>query len=328
MTEVRGGLGDGQLPQQDIPERKIGWAGLGVPGDRPPGVILSVALPLVRGVPIAQQKYRPDLRPRCPGRGRAPVCIRCHLGQILANREAFSCVAIRRKRRPGPRNQIVGRTAGGCGGSRAGSHRSRPPEPAAHGQENQGGKGNEREAGPALRRAVWQRTAGIDPGGDVTPGYRRIQGQQRPDSHGEILIGRTLRQTRPLDLQERIRDMCLGITGVIDHHRQKERPSLRHQVRPLVCQSPLQTEIALGARLGAGRDDRNEERALLDLLPDLGVPGITAAQLALVEPNLHARRAQYIADAPCGDRILGRVGQKNGTAHWRDRKSTRLNSSH
>ena len=59
---------------------------------------------------------------------------------------------------------------------------------------------------------------------------------------------------------------------------------------------PLETEVAFIAGVRAAGDDREEERAGLDLLADRLVPGIPAAQLALVEPDLDAGGAERLAN--------------------------------
>ena len=54
--------------------------------------------------------------------------------------------------------------------------------------------------------------------------------------------------------------------------------------------------------------ERHVRCPVLDLLPDFVIPGIAPAQLALVEPNLDARRRQRIANA------LRRLGILRGVA--------------
>jgi hypothetical protein len=67
---------------------------------------------------------------------------------------------------------------------------------------------------------------------------------------------------------------------------------------------PLETEVALTAIVRGVRYDREEERAVLDLLADRVVPGIPAPKLALVEPNFDAGRAQRLANLLSGLRVL------------------------
>ena len=60
-------------------------------------------------------------------------------------------------------------------------------------------------------------------------------------------------------------------------------------------------KIALEALLGVLGDERNEERAVVDLVPDLLIPRVPAPQLALIEKDLDAGRTQCLAN------LLGRL---------------------
>jgi hypothetical protein len=53
-----------------------------------------------------------------------------------------------------------------------------------------------------------------------------------------------------------------------------------------------------------GRNDRNKERAVVDLAPDLLIPRVPAPQLALIEKDLDAGRTQCLADLLGSLRIL------------------------
>ena len=68
----------------------------------------------------------------------------------------------------------------------------------------------------------------------------------------------------------------------------------------LVGEPPFEAEVALPALGGVLGDDRHEQRAIADLLADLLVPHITAAQLALIEPYLDTVgvRLCYALNAP------------------------------
>jgi len=59
---------------------------------------------------------------------------------------------------------------------------------------------------------------------------------------------------------------------------------------------PDQPEIALYSRFRVCRDDRHEQSAFVDLLPDLAIPHVPASQLALVEPDLDAGGAERFAN--------------------------------
>ena len=83
---------------------------------------------------------------------------------------------------------------------------------------------------------------------------------------------------------------------------------------------PFAAEITLAALLGALGNQRNEQRARLDLRADFGVPGVAAAQLILVKPDLDAERAQGLGDMARGLGVLAGVGKKDrfgGFAHVR-----------
>jgi hypothetical protein len=53
-----------------------------------------------------------------------------------------------------------------------------------------------------------------------------------------------------------------------------------------------------------GRNDGNEERAVVDLAPDLLIPHIPAPQLTLVEEDFNAGRTQRLANLLRRLRIL------------------------
>jgi hypothetical protein len=84
---------------------------------------------------------------------------------------------------------------------------------------------------------------------------------------------------------------------LIDHHGQQERLVFCHVQHSVHREIPFATEVAFAARISIGGDRWHKERAFLDLLADRGVPGIAAAQLALVEPDFDARFAERWANA-------------------------------
>jgi len=75
-------------------------------------------------------------------------------------------------------------------------------------------------------------------------------------------------------------------------------------VGALICKVPLKAEIAFMPRGRVGRNDRNKERAVVDLAPDLLIPRVPAPQLALIEKDLDPRRTQGLADLLGSLRIL------------------------
>jgi hypothetical protein len=76
-------------------------------------------------------------------------------------------------------------------------------------------------------------------------------------------------------------------------------------------QLPFQAEVAFGARVGVRGDDRHEQAAVMDLLADLVIPDIPAAQLALVEPHLDPGSPQRLADTPRRLGILRGIAQEH-----------------
>ena len=53
-----------------------------------------------------------------------------------------------------------------------------------------------------------------------------------------------------------------------------------------------------------------DERDLLDLITDLAIPGISAPEFALVEPDLDSRSPEGIADPASSADVLRGVAQK------------------
>ena len=83
-------------------------------------------------------------------------------------------------------------------------------------------------------------------------------------------------------------------------------------MRAIVSEFPFEAEITFAPRLGVRRDNRHEQRALLDLPANALVPRIAAAQFALIEPHFDARRSQGFANTTRSRGVLGRVAEKNG----------------
>ena len=109
-----------------------------------------------------------------------------------------------------------------------------------------------------------------------------------------------------------LRDLGLLVVRVVDDDRHDERLTVRHVVRAIDRKLPFTPEVALQPRLRRARDDRHEQRAIVDVPPDLPVPGIAAPQLALVEPDLDAGGPERVANVPRGLRILRGVAQEYG----------------
>ena len=77
-----------------------------------------------------------------------------------------------------------------------------------------------------------------------------------------------------------------GLRRVGKDHRNEERDAFLQHVRLVDRQFPLEPKIALGPGLRILGDDRYEQRAGVDFLADLPVPGIPSLKLGLIEPHL------------------------------------------
>jgi hypothetical protein len=100
-----------------------------------------------------------------------------------------------------------------------------------------------------------------------------------------------VRQSRPLNLAESIRYPGRRIRRAVDHNREQEGDVLRHVGGTIHGQFPFPTEVPFPTSVRVSGNDRNEERAIVNLLSNLMVPSIATAQLALIKPNLYSRGA-------------------------------------
>jgi hypothetical protein len=107
-----------------------------------------------------------------------------------------------------------------------------------------------------------------------------------------------------LHLPELVGHEGVLFAGTVDHHRHEERLLLGHVVRTLHGELPFVPKVTLKPVLGVMGDNRNEEHAVADLAPDLLVPGVATAQLALIEKDLDTACAQRCGDFPSGLGIL------------------------
>ena len=117
-----------------------------------------------------------------------------------------------------------------------------------------------------------------------------------------------------MDRLECIRDKRFLIASAVNDDRYQEGLLLGHVMGAFDCEVPLVPKIALEPLLGVLGDKRNEERAVVDLVPDLLIPRVPAPQLALIEKDLNARRAQCLANPLGSLRILGGIAQKDRVA--------------
>jgi hypothetical protein len=91
----------------------------------------------------------------------------------------------------------------------------------------------------------------------------------------------------------------------------KERLDLSHVVDPFDGLLPLPAEVAFEPLVRVVAEDWHKLRATVKLLANGAVPGITAAQFALVEPDFNARRPEGIANTLRRLRILRGIAQKH-----------------
>ena len=89
----------------------------------------------------------------------------------------------------------------------------------------------------------------------------------------------------PLHRPERVRNNGFLIARTVNYDGHQEGSFNRHQMGAIDREFPFEPKIALESLLRMRGNNRNEEGAVAELLPDLPVPNISAAQLALVEPD-------------------------------------------
>ena len=118
-------------------------------------------------------------------------------------------------------------------------------------------------------------------------------------------------QGGPLHLAEFVRDESIGIASAVDDDGQQERLLGGHQMGAIDRKLPFKTEIPFGTSARIRRDDRHEQGARLDLLPDRGIPCVAAAQLALVQPDFDSSLSQRIANAAGSGGVLRRIAEEN-----------------
>jgi hypothetical protein len=111
-----------------------------------------------------------------------------------------------------------------------------------------------------------------------------------------------------LDVAKALRDPRNGVGSAINDHGKQKGRVIGHVVIAFHCDSPLAAEVPLCPFLGSGRDQRDEQGAVLDLAADRLIPRIPSPKLALVEPDLNATHTQRVADA------LGDLGVLGGIA--------------
>ena len=149
-------------------------------------------------------------------------------------------------------------------------------------------------------------------------GSRRcLTAEQARDALRKRLGGVLDVEPRPLHFPESVGHARRSVGRVVDHDGKQKRLIVRHQMRTIDGEFPFEAEVALGPCVRVGRNHRHEQCAVLDLPPNLSVPGITTDQFILIEPHLHARRAQRLTDTARRLRVLGRVAQEDGAGSGR-----------
>jgi hypothetical protein len=112
------------------------------------------------------------------------------------------------------------------------------------------------------------------------------------------------RQASPLHCPEGIRDKGLLIACTVNDDRHQEGHLLGHVVCTFDGELPFVAKIAVKPLLGVLGDHRNEDGAVVDLVPGLLIPCVPAPQLALIEKDLDAGRTQCLANLTRSLRIL------------------------
>jgi hypothetical protein len=107
-----------------------------------------------------------------------------------------------------------------------------------------------------------------------------------------------------LDPLKRLWNVSRHLGSRVQAHRHNENAAASDHVSALIRKIPLKAEIAFMPRGRVGRNDGNEERAVVDLAPDLLIPHIPAPQLALIEKDFNTGRTQGLANPLGRLRIL------------------------
>jgi hypothetical protein len=93
------------------------------------------------------------------------------------------------------------------------------------------------------------------------------------------------------------------VVSSINHWKQESLVG-RHQVRAINRELPFEAEVPFDTRVRIRGDDGDEESAVVNLRADLPVPGFSAPQLTLVEPDLDPGGAKCLANLLRSLRIL------------------------
>ena len=138
--------------------------------------------------------------------------------------------------------------------------------------------------------------------GDARCRRRRTRPGQRLARHEPLTqglecgVGLSAGRTHPLDRQKSLRDTRSGLAGIVDDDGQEKGMIISHVKRPLDGETPFAAKISFMPRFGLRRNDRHEVIAFADLLADLLIPDISAAQIAFVVPDLEAESRQRVPE--------------------------------
>jgi hypothetical protein len=97
----------------------------------------------------------------------------------------------------------------------------------------------------------------------------------------------------------------------VDDDGHEKHDAVGHVMAAVGGEAPFAAEVALAARLGLRRDDRQEIGALADLATDLLIPGVAAAEFVFVIPDVDPGGFECVAAEAGGGAILGGVADEN-----------------
>ncbi len=127
----------------------------------------------------------------------------------------------------------------------------------------------------------------------------------------ELRCGERAGEARPLHAHKLGWHDGAVFLGVVDRDGRDEGHAFGEQVRLLDGKFPFEAEVALLARLRVRRDERHEERAVVNLLANFCVPRVPATQFVFVEPHFESGTAQRLGDATRRRGVVTRVAEED-----------------
>jgi len=97
----------------------------------------------------------------------------------------------------------------------------------------------------------------------------------------------------------------------VDDDGHEKHDAVGHVMAAVDGEAPFAAEVAVAARLGLRRDDRQEIGALADLAADFLVPRVAAAEFVFVIPDVDPGGFEGVAEEAGGGAILGGVVYEN-----------------